>query len=370
MRNDDFTASIIEEALDSLHAPEDVAERAMSARAGTRRRRGHAPHISVVAIVLVASLLACGGTAYAIANSGFFSSAYGNHGLDDSVAWNVQDSRGNAAHTYHLSFDTVSAANADASLAEATEQVGLSTSIAGYTLTVDTLVLDANGIGAATFTLSNPDGIRYKRNVSAYLLFDEDSNLSDISMRFSDNSLPDYHTYYDADTSTDTEVHGTVYFAARDASSFEGGVRWMLSGADRSTNANEPFEAYTDSFTPSKALETRTFSDGSDYAASISPVGIRLTLPSREQVGETVAHELSLTLADGSERTIIADRADGSTDINYYVAYGWDTDDASHLSLALAQVAEPFNITQITLGGNVYQNDTRQAFSVILTPID
>ncbi len=50
-------------------------------------------------------------------------------------------------------------ANAERILGPFVGTVGQSVSANGYTLTVDEVVVDENGIGVATYTLSNPDGV-------------------------------------------------------------------------------------------------------------------------------------------------------------------------------------------------------------------
>ena len=78
----------IKQAFESIKADSDLADRVLYAAAGEPlRRKGHAKPLYVAVIGCLAGMLATGGVAYAVVNSSYFASAWGNHGSGDSIAW-------------------------------------------------------------------------------------------------------------------------------------------------------------------------------------------------------------------------------------------------------------------------------------------
>lgn len=347
--------SMLGDAMNCLRAPDDLAERAIAARHGTRRRHGHARSlVAVVATALVATL-AFGGTAYAVITSDFFARAYGDHGLGDSAGWTVEDSQGNPAATYTREFTTVAGEDTTQAIADATEEVNLSASLNGYTLTVESMVLDANGAGAVTFTLSGEDSFDlYEDAVSNELVFDE-GPLQLITMRAGEGGSLNNRSYYDSDTSTPTELRGTMYFTARDVNDLKGGVTWEIAGVAPDGTAAE---ARTDAFTPSKVLATTTFTEAGGLEASLSPLSLRIGQPGKSEVYESVTSSVALNMSDGTSQTVMGDVA-----TNYYVYTGWQGDSANHATLALSQVVDPNEVTSISVTGNDYTESERTPFS-------
>jgi len=148
----------IKQAFESVQADSDLADRVLYAAAGEPlRRKGHAKPLYVAVIGCLAGVLATGGVAYAVVNSSYFASAWGNHGNGESVTWTQGGSSG-TKYTYTREFgDGI----APQSLEGSVQKVNLSVEGNGYTLDIHDMAIDQNGCGAVTFTLSNPNGVNY-----------------------------------------------------------------------------------------------------------------------------------------------------------------------------------------------------------------
>ena len=94
----------IKQAFESVQADSDLADRVLYAAAGEPlRRKGHAKPLYVAVIGCLAGVLATGGVAYAVVNSSYFASAWGNHGNEESITWTQGGSSG-TKYTYTREF--------------------------------------------------------------------------------------------------------------------------------------------------------------------------------------------------------------------------------------------------------------------------
>ena len=85
----------IKQAFESIQADSDLADRVLNAAEGEPlRKRGHAKPLYVAVIGCLVGVLATGGVAYAVINSSYFASAWGNHGNGDSITWTNGGSSG------------------------------------------------------------------------------------------------------------------------------------------------------------------------------------------------------------------------------------------------------------------------------------
>ena len=78
----------IKQAFESIQADSNLADRVLNTAAGEPlHRKGHAKPLYVAVIGCLVGVLATGGVAYAVINSSYFASAWGNHGNGDSITW-------------------------------------------------------------------------------------------------------------------------------------------------------------------------------------------------------------------------------------------------------------------------------------------
>lgn len=180
----------IKQAFEPVQADSDLADRVLNAAAGEPlHRKGHAKPLYVAVIGCLAGVLATGGVAYAVVNSSYFASAWGNHGNGESVTWTNGGSSG-TKYTYTREFgDGI----APQSLEGAVQKVNLSVEGNGYTLDIHDMAIDKNGCGAVTFTLSNPNGVNYYKPAAELgelvLYGEEEGGVSTPSMNFGEEWL-------------------------------------------------------------------------------------------------------------------------------------------------------------------------------------
>lgn len=355
------TESMMSEALGCLHAPDDLAERALAAsHARHPAHRGHARKlVSVFAMTLVAAL-AFGGTAYAVVRGGLFERAYGGaHGLDSTQAWSIQGDDG-TTYDFQMSLESVAGKDVMQAIVDATEEVNLVASANGYTLTVESMVLDANGAGAATFTLTSDHGFKlYPDAVAGDLVFDTSSDLRLISMDVPSEASIDERLVYEVDSSTDSEIRGTIYFSSQGPDTFKDGVTWglFIDSEGQDGKAKPHVDVNTAAFRPTKALAARTFGDASGATASLTPLSLRLDFP--ETNGGGIVSRLTLEHADGTSQLVTNDTLGegGPTTTNYYSAYGWEADRTERTVMTLSQAADPgavdsISVTKLRYSGN------------------
>lgn len=382
--------SLMTESIDALHASNDLAERALAAAQpgrANRSRRGHARPLAAVIAAALAGALTLGGAGYAVATSDFFAQAFGDHGLGDKNTWSITGDDSNATvYSFTREFDTEAPANVTQSLAEATEAVGYTVSTHGFTLAIESMVLDENGAGAVTFTLSNPDGINATDYGNGELLFDYSvPGVCDIGMHLNDGSdtFVDTRTYFDANSSSDTEIHGTIYFSAAifgegNADAFKNGVTWRLvgntsavePGANTTANQGESYEARTNVFTPGKVVETRQFAGENGVVASLSPLSILLNFPiTDERPYEAHVSGLSLEMADGTEKTIESNAGNdgGATVANSYLGCMYQSDTYIELAHVLTQLADVDNVASVVVSERLYETEVATDGQIVQT---
>lgn len=89
----------------------------------------------------------------------------------------------------------------------------------GYTITVESYLVDENGIGVLTYTLENPEGL-YDLDTSTsqvyykgWKLDQPGSGMMEPSFDMNGDRMLSHHTYLDGERSTDTKACLVVYFA-------------------------------------------------------------------------------------------------------------------------------------------------------------
>lgn len=345
------------EALECLRAEDDLAERVLERAAAPRRRARRGGPLPLVAVVAVcaAVLLATGGVAYAVATSGFFQRAFGDHGLGERSEWGFTTSNGEA-YEFTREFSDVASEGVVEDLEAAVEEVGLKAMGNGYTLTIEDMVVDENGCGAATFTLENPDGLGLdaKNGVGMWdqtgaLWLTGSEGLDMLGMEFADGEpgFPNVYCVYERDSLTETSVRATMYF-----DSFTGldsvltGARWSLDWhVGEGGDASKRHEAVTDWFTPTKVVGARGFScDG--MSASLAPMSVVYELSDElaDQCYMFSASHVSIRMKDGTE-LVVSD--EGAGVVNTYTDTGRDRYSISHTLTQLVDVAQVESIAMV-----------------------
>lgn len=264
----------IKQAFESIQADSDLADRVLNTAAGEPlHRKGHAKPLYVAVIGCLVGVLATGGVAYAVINSSYFASAWGNHGNGDSITWTNGGSSG-TKYTYTREFgDGI----APQSLEGAVQEVNLSVEGNGYTLDIHEMAIDQNGCGAVTFTLSNPNGVNYYKPAAEtgelVLYGEEEQGIGTPSMNFGEE-WADTHCTIDKDTSSDTVINGTMYFASWDRERDLGhAVTWNISWTEGKGEDAKVIEVSTPEFNVGAHVDTKELRSD-DSPLEISPFSI------------------------------------------------------------------------------------------------
>lgn len=351
----------IKQAFESIQADSDLADRVLYAAAGEPlRRKGHAKPLYVAVVGCLVGVLATGGVAYAVVNSRYFASAWGNHGNGDSITWTNGGSSG-TKYTYTREFgDGI----APQSLEGAVQEVNLSVEGNGYTLDIHEMAIDQNGCGAVTFTLSNPNGVNYYKPAAEtgelVLYGEEEQGIGTPSMNFGEE-WADTRCTIDKDTSSDTVINGTMYFASwnRDRD-LRRAVTWNISWTEGEGEDAKPFEASTPEFGVGAYVDTKELRSD-DSPLEISPFSIQTHI---DDLGiDAVTKKLTVTYKDGSEQ-IIEDDAAGA--YNFYVSLTRNSGENISVPTKLINVDQ---VVSVTLEGTRYtstgETETEVPFTIV-----
>lgn len=294
-------------AFEGMHASEDMYEKVMARASHRGRKRGGAPKIAAVATIALAVALAAGGTAYAVLGGDFFFRGWGDHGHGQVNTWTVDGVDGE----YSRTFGSIDEGELTDELKASVEYAGRAVEARGYTLLVESVLVDDLGCGAATFTLSNPDGIKINPAYGAPgdVVFGEDSDLRLLRTAFGDGTSANDDVVYDAEASTDTEVRGTIYFNAWNGTgSVASGIKWVLNFNDE--------DVTTDAFVPTKTIKSREFKTADGVRAMVSPIALVIDDESVMEAHDDlygnhplIIHNLSVTMEDGTNLAITDDDA-------------------------------------------------------------
>lgn len=351
----------IKQAFESIQADSNLADRVLNTAAGEPlHRKGRAKPLYVAVIGCLVGVLATGGVAYAVINSSYFASAWGNHGNGDSITWTNGGSSG-TKYTYTREFgDGI----APQSLEGAVQEVNLSVEGNGYTLDIHEMAIDQNGCGAVTFTLSNSNGVNYYKPAAEtgelVLYGEEEQGIGTPSMNFGEE-WADTRCTIDKDTSSDTVINGTMYFASWDRKRDLGHtVTWNISWTEGEGEDAKVIEVSTPEFSVGAYVDTKKLSsDGSPL--EISPFSIQTHI---DDLGyEAVDHKLTVSYKDGSEQIIEDDDAGA---YNFYVSMARNSGENIWVPTKLIDVDQ---VVSVTLEGARYtstgETETKVPFTIV-----
>ena len=351
----------IKQAFESVQADSDLADRVLYAAAGEPlRRKGHAKPLYVAVIGCLAGVLATGGVAYAVVNSSYFASAWGNHGNGESITWTQGGSSG-TKYTYTREFgDGI----APQSLEGSVQKVNLSVEGNGYTLDIHDMAIDKNGCGAVTFTLSNPNGVNYYKPAAEtgelVLYGEEEQGIGTPSMNFGEE-WADTRCTIDKDTSSDTVINGTMYFASWNRErDLQRAVTWNIHWTEGEGENTRQFEASTPEFNIGAYVDIKKL-HSDDSSLEISPFSIQTHIADLGY--EAVDNKLIVTYKDGSEQ-IIEDDAAGA--YNSYVSLTRNNGENISVPTKLIDVDQ---VASVTLEGTRYtstgETETEEPFTIV-----
>ena len=359
MNNDQLKA-----AFDAMHADDELADRALSRASGGKKphRRGAAKPLAVVVAGCFAAVLATGGVACAVVNSDFFAQAWGDHGQGRAQAWSFLGDDGSTI-SYKRDFGD---GTAPVELSEAVEHVGLSVEGNGYTLELGDIAVDENGCGSVTFTLSNPNGVALYEpaaELGELVLSGAEGGqtLDLITLRFGDGDSKSVRAFADTreiiekESSTKTEIHGTMYFAGFGGEAdLEKGLTWVLNWHEGYGNDAKQYTAETQRFNLSKRVASKTFTSSDGAEAKVSPFSVQISADP-ETTGSI--RKLHLVLKDGTEQVIADDDV-----ANNYFALERDENDA----WVSTQLIDPDSVESVHAEGLMLNDGEAESLSITL----
>lgn len=221
----------------------------------------------------------------------------------------------------------------------------------GYTISLKTFLIDENGSGFMTYTLSNPAGVSYDdfgygqvgipMNPILYI--------GEVGGHAMDSSI-----YLDTDASTNTELHLVMYFS--DFGNWQKGDELLFS-----VNNGSDAERRVISITPQAYLPATTFTAESGDTVTVSALGIRMRNPAAvaDAVTEVVLDELVLHMADGSQYVV---QSEEGNIMNWVVGLCIADEDYHSIGNAFSfnRVVDVDAVTSVTAGGHYYTDLTAE----------
>ena len=220
-----------------------------------------------------------------------------------------------------------------------------------YTISLKTFLIDENGSGFMTYTLSNPAGVSYDdfgygqvgipMNPILYI--------GEVGGHAMDSSI-----YLDTDASTNTELHLVMYFS--DFGNWQKGDELLFS-----VNNGSDAERRVISITPQAYLPATTFTAESGDTVTVSALGIRMRNPAAvaDAVTEVVLDELVLHMADGSQYVV---QSEEGNIMNWVVGLCIADEDYHSIGNAFSfnRVVDVDAVTSVTAGGHYYTDLTAE----------
>ena len=311
----------IRRALAPLHASEDTLEEVldMIAERETRRYAGHSARRGLRAGLIAAALvLALSVTAYAIGEyTGFFDTVFGNEDIPSRQGEHVlyTDGDGNVVSEYDLPGQERVPADPDAAQAlvgGGTGSVGASVTAAGVTFTVEDFVIDANGLGALTYTMEDPEGfpgVEFDGSaIRSYPL--SGGSLLEPRLTVRDGSGEKISwmdsAQFAAAGGTDTKKTVALYFVPVGSMAGAAQLELTFSVATGYDAARSEVQVQEDSvvFPLSGAVPAETMTGPEGWTANLSPVGLVIAPPAGTPLGDDPFDDVTLHMADGTAVTV------------------------------------------------------------------
>lgn len=286
---------LFKETFSQLHASEDTLTEVMNMAKHenitymnkTKRR----PARKLIAIVAVAALLVTG--AVAAASHSFLGDAFGDKGLTDYEPVEIPKGDGHSYTLPGMEWGSVDEETASALVGEAVTPIGETIDIGNYTVTVDSYVMDDNGVGVVTWTVANPNGVGHVDEAGRGIVyFGPASFMAEPDFRDGNGDFLNSYCVRDDSLTTDTELHLVSYIASSEDVLNTDGVVLKLRISDEERNIVFPATDVVESVTLT----------GGEYTAHVSPMSIRFEAPFGEGAeNRWVPHYLTIHYADGTE---------------------------------------------------------------------
>ena len=189
------------------------------------------------------------------------------------------------------------------------QNVDATVEVGGYTFDFEQLVVDKNGNGMLSYTISNPDGIKdwYESGygeINFNWYSNPDGGLADPTIYSESGEELDSRLLLRSDISTDTELHVVACFTGNLQENE--GIRLDLIKAKDNEDAGQwtVLDQKSVSFDVTDKLDGVALTDENGDAAEVSPIGLTVWDATADENIEDVPDSITLKYTDGTEYVI------------------------------------------------------------------
>lgn len=373
---------LFKETFSHLHASPDTLSEVMNmakheniTHISTAKRRH--PARKLIAIVAVAALLVTGAVAVssgfllgasAEPSGDFLTESFGVKGLSDTQPIEV-DGAGKSWTVPGTEWAPVDAETAAAIVGDNIVFIGKTYTMGDYTVTMDSYVMDENGVGILTWTLAYPGGVPnvlHDEN-SGQFAFGAEDGLCEPALWTTEDEHINSRSVLNAELSTPDEFHIITYFG--DAKAIVDSDRDMylrLEERKWSEEEEHEFEVVNEGKMLIEMgdvyLESVTLTGG-EYTAHVSPLSIRFEAPFGEGAG-WVPDDLRIQYVEGSEfgTEYICEQDEPYMHNLIFAYYDGTSKDYENLVKVFNRLIDPAEVASVTISG---PNDTTLTFTPV-----
>lgn len=262
---------------------------------------------SALAIAAIVAVCLLAGTALAVAiHSNFFQAAFGT-AVEGQEAYRMEKVDTDGQIIGYESYPAIERVSVNEEAAETLvgeyiSAVDQSISAGCFTLTVEELLMDENGIGAVTLNITSTEAFATPFTSDSFPRYY-------ISAETESGRLVDSMTQTISDSVTDTSKSLICYLTPFDAASVSGDV-YLRFGAKMSDEG--PVEEYILCLSPDERLPATTFAAENGFTAEVSPLGLCFSMgaivdESGKQIAITGSRDIVIHYTDGSDYVIQSD---------------------------------------------------------------
>lgn len=221
----------------------------------------------------------------------------------------------------------------------------------GYTIQLNTFLIDENGSGFLTYTLSHPDGVEPDENGYGEVYTPLNPELI-IGDDLEDCFYMDAKTYLDTAATTDTEMHLVLYFSDFGYWHKGDNLVFAVRPLHYRDDPNAPSWGGTISISPITYLPATTFTSEGGDTVEVSALGIHVGAPGviTTQISDMNPRELMLHMKDGSRYVVQSNR---ENIMNWVVGLGTvdKNHDANGCTFSFNRLVDVDEIESVTAEG-------------------
>ena len=370
---------LFKETFSQLHASPDTLSEVMNMAKHENitymnKTKRH-PARKLIAIVAVAALLVTGAVAVsngflrgASAEPGgdFLTESFGVKGLEDTQPKEIYEA-GKSWTQPGTEWAPVDAETAAAIVGDSIVFIGKTYTMGDYTVTLDSYVMDDNGVGILTWTLAYPGGIPnvlHDEN-SGQFGFGVEDGLCEPALWTTEDEHINSRSVLNTELSTADKFHIVTYFGdAKDVVDSDLDMYLRLEERKWSEEEEHDFEVVNEGKMLIEMgdvyLESVTLSGG-EYTAHVSPLSIRFEATFGEREG-WVPDDLRIQYVEGSEfgTEYVCEQDEPYMHNLIFAYYDGDIKDYENLVKVFNRLIDPAQVASATISG---PNDTTLTFT-------